>query len=65
MNDLTDVIKQLRDMHATLLFADVTDTLTPVAEQHYLVAISQIQQSIYSMQLADLEQTRELARGRA
>ena len=65
MNDLTDVIKQLRDMHASLLFSDVADALAPVAEQHYLVAISQIQQSIYSMQLADLEQTRELARGRA
>ena len=65
MNDLTEVIKLLRDTHASLLFSDVADALTPVAEQHYLVAISQIQQSIYSMQLADLEQTRELAKGRA
>lgn len=65
MDDLTEVIKLLRDTHANLLFSDVGDALTLVAEQHYLVAISQIQQSIYSMQLADLEQTRELARGRA
>ena len=61
---MNDVIKQLRELHAALLFGDVADALTPVSEQHFLIAISQIQQSIYSMQLADLEQTRELARGR-
>ena len=61
---MNDVIKQLRDMHATLLFADVTDALTPVASHQYLIAVSLIEQSIQHMQLADLEQTRELARGR-
>ena len=65
MNDLTDVIKQLRDMHATLLFADVTDTLAPVSSHQYLIAVSLLEQSIQHMHLADLEQTRELAKGRA
>ena len=61
MNNFTDVIKQLRDMHATLLFADVADALTPIASHRYLIAVSLIEQSIQHMQLADLEQTRELA----
>ena len=65
MNDLTDVIKQLRELHAELVFGDVADTLTPVASHHYLIAVSLVEQSLQHMQLADLEQTRELAKGRA
>jgi hypothetical protein len=65
MKDLTDVIKLLRDAHASLLFSDVADALTPVAAHHYLIAVALIDQSLQHLHLADLEQTRELAKGRA
>ena len=65
MHDLADVIKHLRDIHAQLLFADAADALAPVASHHYLIAVSLIQQALQHAELADLDQTRELARGRA
>ena len=65
MNALDDVIKHLRDIHAQLLFADAADALAPVASHHYVIAVSLVQQALQHMQLADLDQTRELARGRA
>ena len=65
MNELDDVIKHLRDIHAQLLFADAADDLCAEATHHYVIAVSLIQQSLQHMQLADLDQTRELARGRA
>ena len=65
MNDLDEVIKFVRDIHAQLVFADAADALAPVASHHYVIAVSLIQQALQHMQLADLAQTRELARGRA
>ena len=65
MNDLDEVIKVVRDIHAQLVFADAADALAPVAAHHYVLAVSLIQQALQHMQLADLDQTRELAKGRA
>ena len=65
MKDLDEVIKVVRDIHAQLVFADAADALAPVASHHYVIAVSLIQQALQHMQLADLDQTRELARGRA
>jgi len=65
MDDIAAVVKHMQDTHAQLVFANAADALAPVASHHYLIAVALVQQALQHMQLADLDQTRELARGRA
>jgi hypothetical protein len=60
-----DIIKLVRDAHAQACFADCADDLCPESSHQYTIAVSLLQQSLQHMQLADLAQTRELAKGRA
>ena len=59
------IINLVRDAHAQACFADCADDLCLESSHHYVIAVSLLQQSLQHMQLADLAQTRELAKGRA
>jgi len=60
-----DIIKLVRDVHAQVICADCADDLCSESSIQYAIAVSLLQQSLQHMQLADLAQTRELAKGRA
>ena len=62
---MDDIIKLVGDAHAKACFADCADDLCTEATHHYLIAVLLLQQAFQTLQLADLAQTRELAKGRA
>jgi hypothetical protein len=62
---MEDIIKLVRDVHAQACFADCADDLCLESSHQYAIAVSLLQQAFQTLQLADLAQTRELAKGRA
>lgn len=62
---MEDIIKLVRDAHAQACFADCADDLCPESSHQYAIAVALLQQALQTFQLADLAQTRELAKGRA
>lgn len=62
---LDDAAHKIDELRSSLLFDNaVTDGLDGLAEQHFLLAMSALEQAWRQMQIAHIHQTRALARNR-
>lgn len=61
--DLDKIAYHIDRLRATLLFEPLTAGLSPVAEQHFLIALDLLSQAKSNMTLASLHQARALAGG--
>ena len=62
---MDNIIKLVRDIHAQACFDACADDLCQESSHQYAIAVSLLQQALQMLQLADLAQTREFAKGRA